>query len=132
MKPCNQCGKCCIRYGGNDLSASERDLESWAYYRPDIYAYVKDNRLWYDPVSGEALARCPWLQESQSEQQQGQVKYSCSIYADRPEDCRFYPTLIDEMISDECEMLEVVDLRSPRRAQPALDTLMADSRPPVK
>jgi hypothetical protein len=35
------------------------------------------------------------------------------------------------MISDGCEMLEARDLARPKQAQRTLDTLMADSRPPV-
>lgn len=80
-----------------------------------------------DPVSGMQLARCPWLSELPD-----QGKYGCQIYYDRPEDCRHYPVTIDQMIKDECEMLEVRDLARPALAQLALDKLMAESRPPVE
>ena len=33
------------------------------------------------------------------------------------------------MINDECEMLETGDIKNPKRAQQALDKIMADSRP---
>jgi Fe-S-cluster containining protein len=56
--------------------------------------------------------------------------YTCSIYLDRPEDCRHYPSLIAEMIRDECEMIEVTDLDNTKKAQVTLDILMSDSRPP--
>jgi len=79
-----------------------------------------------DPDSGEQLVRCPWLQKSPD-----QEKYTCSIYCDRPEDCKHYPVTIEQMVKDECEMLEVRDLERPKTAQAALDKLMADSRPPT-
>lgn len=56
-------------------------------------------------------------------------KYTCSIYLDRPEDCRHYPSLISEMVRDGCEMIEITDLQQPKKAQVKLDILMQDSRP---
>jgi Fe-S-cluster containining protein len=79
-----------------------------------------------DPDTGEQLTICPWLRKLRD-----QNKYICDIYDDRPDDCRYYPTTIEEMAQLECEMLESHDLANPRRAQKILDTLMADSRPPV-
>jgi len=38
---------------------------------------------------------------------------------------------VDEMVRDDCEMLEARDLANPKQAQRTLDNLMADSRPPV-
>lgn len=84
-----------------------------------------------DPATGKQLNRCPWLEELPSRDGAESVKYGCSIYHDRPEDCRHYPTSIVEMIRDECEMIEVQDLDAPKQAQIALDKLMADSRPPL-
>ncbi len=72
------------------------------------------------------MLRCPWLRKLPN-----QEKYICRIYDDRPEDCRVYPVSIDQMIRDECEMLEARDLANPKQAQRTLDVLMADSRPPV-
>ncbi|HCH70582.1 MAG TPA: zinc/iron-chelating domain-containing protein, partial [Colwellia sp.] len=43
---------------------------------------------------------------------------------DRPEDCRHYPSLIAEMIRDECEMIESIDLEQTKKAQIKLDELM--------
>ena len=126
MKNCNQCGKCCINYGGNALSASESDLENWALFRPDIAAYVHNNELWFDPVTKQPLQQCPWLQQDKMSN-----KYGCSIYTDRPEDCRHYPVSIEDMVKDECEMLELSDLKNSKRAQQKLDQLMSDSRPPL-
>lgn len=127
MKACNQCGKCCTRYGGDGgLSASRQDLESWEEHRPDIFAYVRNDEIWFNPASGEQLGRCPWLR-----QLPGQPRYVCDIYDDRPEDCRHYPVEIEQMVRDDCEMLERADLHDARKAQQTLDNLMADSRPAV-
>jgi len=159
MKDCNSCGKCCIKYGNGGLSASSADIEGWALFNPEIYSYVqvvnKSGNIWFDPVTGKLIEYCPWLRkepsagkessvgkEPSADKEQGNKPfYTCSIYHNRPEDCRHYPSTIAEMIRDECEMIEVQDLPSadatPKRAQltlnkaqRALDKLMADSRPP--
>lgn len=76
-----------------------------------------------DPDTGEQIERCPWLRcES------GQSRYTCAIYFDRPDDCRFYPSTIDEMVADGCEMVEAKDLANPKQGQKELDTIMFDSR----
>lgn len=124
MKECNQCGKCCIKYSDGGLSASEAEIDWWEIFRPDIYRYVSDGNIWMDPASGQQLQRCPWLEKVANEE-----KYTCSIYHDRPEDCKHYPTHIDEMLRDKCEMIEVKDLREPLKAQQTLDKIMVDSRP---
>lgn len=126
MKDCNQCGKCCTRYGGGDLSASAGEIDWWENHRPDIFSYVGDGMIWTSPVTGKQMPRCPWLRKLPK-----QDKYICRIYYDRPDECRHYPVNIDQMIRDECEMLEARDLDNPKRAQRTLDELMADSRPPV-
>jgi Fe-S-cluster containining protein len=125
MKACNQCGKCCIHYSDGGLSATADEIENWKAFKPEIYQYVKEGNIWMDPESGAQLKRCPFLQENSNK------KYTCSIYLDRPDDCRHYPVTISEMIRDECEMIEVVDLQRPKFAQIKLDKLMADSRPSV-
>ena len=126
MKDCNQCGKCCKHYSDGGLSASTSEIDWWEENRPDIFSYVSDGNIWMDPETGKQLASCPWLQKLP-----GQEKYGCSIYHDRPGDCRYYPVTIVQMIKDECEMLEPRDLRYLEKAQRKLDDLMADSRPPV-
>lgn len=126
MKDCNQCGRCCTRYGGGDLSASAEDIEHWAEFRPDVHRYVDAGRIWVDPTSGQVLDHCPWLTQPGDD-----GKFICSIYDQRPEDCRLYPVRIDDMYQDGCEMLEKKDLSDLRRAQRRLDELMADSRPPM-
>ncbi len=114
MKECNSCGKCCINYSNGDLHASEQDIKFWEIFRPEIAAYVADGKIWMDPESGAQIELCPWLQKEDN-------KYTCSIYHDRPEDCRIYPVSIADMIKDECEMLEQKDLVNPDRAQQRLE-----------
>lgn len=79
-----------------------------------------------DPATGEYFARCPWLRAADDGK-----RFSCDIYHDRPEECRHYPVDIDQMVRDECEMLERRDLLDLKRAQRKLDEIMIDSRPPV-
>ena len=76
-----------------------------------------------DPDTGKQLELCPWLKKMPNEN-----KYTCDIYYDRPDDCKFYPVNIDDMIKDECEMLEAGDISNLRQAQKTLDELMADNR----
>jgi Fe-S-cluster containining protein len=127
LKECNQCGKCCINYSDGGLAASQEEIDLWETFRPEIYRYVSAGKIWMDPLTGEQLKRCPWLRELAEP-----GKYGCEIYHDRPEDCRHYPVTIDQMIKDECEMLEVRDLAQPATAQQTLDKLMADSRPALE
>jgi len=124
MKDCNQCGKCCIKYSNGGLSASQSEIELWEIFKLDIYQYVSNGKIWVDPKTGEKIERCPWLRKIPN-----QEKYTCDIYDDRPEDCRLYPTNIEEMERDECEMLETVDFKDKKQAQINLDKLMEDSRP---
>jgi len=124
MKECNQCGKCCINYSNGGLSASASEIEWWESNRPNIARYVNDGRIWMDPDTGKQLERCPWLKKLPNEN-----KYTCDIYHDRPDDCKFYPVTIEDMIKDECEMLESQDLKNQKQAQKVLDNLMSDSRP---
>ena len=124
LKECNQCGKCCIKYADGGLSASSAEIEWWQIYRPEIAAYVANGNIWVSPMTGLKLSHCPWLKKEPTEN-----KYRCSIYYDRPDDCKHYPTHINEMISDECEMIEVKDLRDTAKAQDTLDIIMSDSRP---
>jgi Fe-S-cluster containining protein len=79
------------------------------------------------PDTGKQLERCPWLRKLPN-----QNKYTCDIYYDRPDDCKYYPVTIEQMVKDECEMLEARDLAKPKQAQRALNELMADSRPPCE
>ena len=127
MKECNQCGKCCTAYSNGGLSATIHEIEFWETFRPAIYNYVLEGEIWINPDTGKQMERCPWLRQLPN-----QGKYICDIYYDRPEDCKHYPVTIDQMVKDECEMLEEHDLAKPKQAQKALDRLMADSRPSVE
>ncbi|WP_299082270.1 YkgJ family cysteine cluster protein [uncultured Paraglaciecola sp.] len=129
MQACNSCGKCCIKYSNGDLSASEQDIDMWQLFKPDIAAYVKKGLIWYSPQSGKQLSLCPFLREVKNPQHPNKPFYSCDIYYDRPEDCRFYPVTVKQMINDQCEMLQDGDVDNPHQAQKDLDNLLADSRP---
>lgn len=126
MKNCNQCGKCCIKYSNGGLSASEEEIKHWDIFNPDIYKYVLNGKIWFNPDTAEQIDVCPWLRKSSHEN-----IYTCDIYYDRPDDCKFYPVTIEQMIQDECEMMENRDLSNPKQAQKSLDKLMAYSRPPL-
>ncbi len=129
MQACNSCGKCCVKYSNGDLSASEQDLEMWQLFQPQIAEYVKGGLIWFSPTSGKRLTLCPFLREVPSQVAGNKSHYSCDIYYDRPEDCRFYPVTVQQMLNDDCEMLEPNDLADPIKAQLDLDRLLADSRP---
>ncbi len=124
MKNCNQCGKCCVNYSDGGLSATKSEIEFWEVFRPKIFDYVRDGNIWMDPQSGKQLQRCPWLRKVVNEE-----KYTCDIYFDRPDDCKHYPITIDQMVKDNCEMLEPRDLLQTKKAQKSLDKIMLDSRP---
>lgn len=123
MKACNQCGKCCLKYGGQDLAASSEEIELWEIFNPDIFKYVKKNQIWFDPQSGQKLQRCPFLELAPKTDTQTKDLYQCRIYLNRPEDCRQYPSLVSEMIRDECEMIESVDLTDLTKAERSLRKL---------
>tara|TARA_R110001592_G_scaffold356278_1_gene657768 strand:- start:21606 stop:21992 length:387 start_codon:yes stop_codon:yes gene_type:complete len=127
MKDCNQCGKCCVKYSNGGLSVSKNEIELWEVFNPDIYQFVSDGKIWIDPKTGKQIEQCPWLRKIPN-----QEKYTCDIYYDRPDDCKFYPVTIEQMEKDECEMLDVQDLEKPKQAQIKLDKLMEDSRPPCE
>jgi len=127
MKDCNQCGKCCTKYGGTGLSVSDEEIASWGLFSPDIADYVRQGEIWFSPSTGKQLQQCPWLQKIPN-----QDKYTCDIYFDRPNDCRYYPVTVGEMVRDECEMIEAHDLTDIKKSQRELDNLMTDSRPPLQ
>jgi Fe-S-cluster containining protein len=126
MKNCNSCGKCCETAGNGGLSASSEEIDWWETHRPAIARFVQDGKIWVNPDTGDYFERCPWLKKSLDG-----IGTTCEIYHDRPEDCRHYPVDIEQMVRHDCEMLERRDLVDLKRAQKRLDTLMADSRPPV-
>lgn len=122
MKPCNQCGKCCINYSHGGLSATAQEVEYWELFRPDIARFVSNGEIWIDPDSGELLELCPWLNKADNAD-----VYSCDIYNDRPDDCKTYPINIPQMIGDDCEMLEPEDVTKPKLGYSRLKLIMSDS-----
>lgn len=126
MKECNSCGKCCVKYSDGGLYASSEEIDYWQEHRPDVYPFVSKGNIWMEPENGHQLLRCPFLEKIPD-----QDKYLCAIYFDRPDDCKHYPVTISQMREDECEMLEVKDLKDHKLAQQRLDVLMIDSRPPM-
>ena len=124
MQACNQCGKCCVKYSNGGLSVTAEEVDTWVLFRPDIADFVKDGKIWMQPETGEPIERCPWLRK-----QPGSNLHTCDIYYDRPDDCKYYPVTIEQMVKDECEMLQASDLTDPQKAQTQLDKLMQDSRP---
>lgn len=125
MKPCNQCGKCCINYSNGGLSASADEIEYWEVFRPQIARYVSDGNIWMDPSSGTQLEICPWLRRDEG-LVKGKEFYSCDIYEDRPDDCRAYPVDLGQMLNDECEMLEADDIANHKLAKSRLKVIMSD------
>ena len=108
------------------MSASEAEIELWEVFNPDIAQYVRDGEIWADPSSGTLLELCPFLRKTTDVKSVG--KYTCDIYFDRPDDCKYYPSNVREMIADECEMIEESDLLDLKKAQTKLDVIMIDSR----
>lgn len=108
MKPCNGCGKCCLKYGkGSGLGcASENDLARLRD-RPDIVSWIYPFPLdlWVSPATGEETTKCPWLKKLSNRE-----SYKCRIHDVRPDVCRNYPVNIEQMVEDGCEMLEQEDL----------------------
>ena len=131
MKECNQCGKCCLQYSDGGLSTTAEEIESWEIFNPAIAEYAVNGKIWMDPVGGEQLTCCPWLEVLPGRPGSGAIKYGCRIYQDRPQDCRHYPVSIADMVRDDCEMIENCDIEAPKEAQVTLDQLMADSRQPL-
>ena len=99
-------------------------MQWWETHRPEIFSHVRNGKIWISPVTGKQMKGCPWLRKLPN-----QDKYICRIYFDRPEDCKHYPVTIDQMLKDDCDMLEIHDQANPDQAQEALDKLMSDSRP---
>lgn len=122
MKECNSCGKCCIKYSNGGLSASKQEIELWQTFNPSVAEYVSHGEIWADPKTGQLLELCPFLRLEENS-----TRYSCDIYYDRPDDCKYYPSTVQEMILDGCEMIEAQDLKDLKRAQTKLDLIMTDS-----
>lgn len=84
---CRACGACCEHYGGV-LAATAADLDRWRTQgRCDLLSRVgADGTIWLDPVSGEHLLRCPFLDRLDPR------AAHCTIHDTKPAICRAYPT----------------------------------------
>lgn len=124
MKECNACGKCCIKYGGGGLSISHSELDKWEEEAPELLDYIHNGEIWTDPkdTNHKIFETCPWLKKDMQAN-----RYTCSIYFNRPDDCRYYPSTFEEMVRDDCEMIETKDLKNPKKAQQDLELIMKDS-----
>jgi Fe-S-cluster containining protein len=132
VKACTQCGKCCTKYSNGGLSATAEEIEMWALFRPDIAEYAQNGKIWMDPTTGKKIDLCPFLRLVPNPSGSNPAIYTCDIYFDRPDDCKYYPVTVKQMLDDECEMIEIQDLTDLKQAQKRLNTLMADSRPPYE
>lgn len=61
--------------------------------------------VWFSPITGDELNRCPWLRKLPR-----QEKYICRIYDARPSACRAYPVNLGQAIQDDCEMVEAAEV----------------------
>ncbi len=114
MKPCTQCGKCCLydRYM-NTLQIDGEDVKRWRRQRRyDILAHIEVMGVskadpWADAwftKAGHEVRRCPFVRKLR-----GTDRYTCTIYDTRPQVCREYPQDVRQMRGIECEMLEPGD-----------------------
>jgi Fe-S-cluster containining protein len=83
---CIQCGACCRSF----IPVTRQDVMRWVVEgRDDILEHISTRELFIYPVSGDELARCPFLKK----QLQADVYiYICSIHDTKPEACAGYPT----------------------------------------
>ncbi len=105
--PCEQCGRCCIRYRGTKWARVSDLLRWYDEERSDILVHVAASDKngdpvnctqvtrdtlggltcgdgWVDANSREYLDRCPFLR------QKGEMKWICSIHTTKPDICRSY------------------------------------------
>ena len=111
MKPCTQCGRCCLNQNYmNTLQASGDDVKRWRRQgRIDILLHAEVigpahnpfADLWFK-MDGSEVKRCPFVRKVRD-----QDRYLCTIYETRPEVCRGYPYSAEQR--DECEMIEPND-----------------------
>jgi len=99
---CQQCGRCCLKYG-NCLSATDEDIELWERTgRSDIVEWVGvGGDLWINQSTHKEAARCPWLHKLP-----GKNQYLCRIYETKPEICRNYPVTKEQAKEDGCPGLK--------------------------
>lgn len=107
MKACNGCGKCCEKYSASSGlgSATVADVRRFRK-RPDILDWASPPLYdyWFSPVTGEETGRCPWLRKLPN-----RAVFKCRIHDVRPDTCRGYPVSRQQMVQDQCEMIEPGD-----------------------
>jgi len=107
---CEECGSCCVQYGGNDF-ATEKDIKRWIHeLRLDILQFCEgwnewcfehyieepvkvisyltnggNYVFWRNPLTKEPLGLCPFLRKKY-----GKSQFECLIYNTRPKTCREY------------------------------------------
>ena len=108
MKDCNSCGKCCIKYSNGGLSASKAEIEAWQEDAPEIAEYVHQGQIWHDPETKQLFELCPFLENAPNSN-----LYTCSIYYNRPYDCRYYPSTFEEMVTAGSAMVKAKASKDP-------------------
>lgn len=105
---CTRCGKCCLNeHYMMTLTATAQDVARWRREgQEDILRYVARvgpglHDLWVD--DGIELSRCPFLRKNR-----GVATYRCTIHETRPEACRSYPVSYEQMVADECEIIDAI------------------------
>src|SRR5215470_7590213 len=94
-KECSRCGKCCTTpHVPGTFTATGEDVKRWIREgRDDILECIdilgppEDPYadLWYSPVTGEDVSRCPFVRKGRN-----LPTYRCTIYETRPQQCRDY------------------------------------------
>ena len=126
---CRQCGKCCEELG-NELTLSCGEVRKWeayeelvrssfGYYYPSDFMYVFEGigcaDLWFHPVTGEELFRCPFLRRKGT-------KYECLIHDTglKPDICKEFPVDPDtgELWNESCpEVKRIIEARKFKEQQ---------------
>ncbi|MHA2061183.1 MAG: YkgJ family cysteine cluster protein [Candidatus Sifarchaeia archaeon] len=87
---CEQCGNCCLEWGGYLVLISEQDIDRWRNEnRHDILRYIefleKDAAFgWVKPQNKTRLSRCPFLYKKEKS------NYFCLIHNTKPKRCKDY------------------------------------------
>lgn len=99
LTSCERCGNCCDERVASGLSASSEDLKNWEDNNPNILKYTHKVHealdcadLWFSPITGQELERCPWLRKDRNK-----PTYKCLIHDLKPEVCSSYPLNLNQM-----------------------------------
>lgn len=85
---CTKCGHCCLNLGdAYCTSCDSGDYDRWVNEkRQDILEYIECGDLWFSPITGDEVERCPWLRKVRNKEQ-----YNCQINNTKPKHCREFP-----------------------------------------